>query len=354
MALVDEKKGGWGAIVGSAAPEGDTRLRWTMLAALFFVGAVIGGLSLVLPHPDEFDTAGLWSNVAIAFGGAALALFAAGARLPTWAAHLAVLFGTVLVSRAVYLSADPDSYYVFYYIWVGLWSFFFLGRAGGIAQAGGIGVAYAIVLAELPKTTPVALWLMVMTTVAIGALLVDVVVRRLRTAAQQSEQVALERAGLMAQLEKVARTDDLTGLPNRRAWNEELARELSRAKRDGTPLCVGVIDLDRFKVFNDRFGHQAGDRLLKEIAATWRAQLRATDVIARYGGEEFAVALPGCDIDDATELLDRLREATPREQTCSVGIARWDDEEGPERLVDRADTALYAAKAAGRDRVASA
>ena len=126
----------------------------------------------------------------------------------------------------------------------------------------------------------------------------------------------------MATLAEVARTDDLTGLPNRRAWDEALERELARAQRDvDARSASAIVDLDRFKDYNDVHGHQAGDRLLKQLAAAWGAELRATDVLARYGGEEFALALPGCDLDDAGLLVERLRAATPAEQTA-LGRAR--------------------------------
>ncbi len=166
--------------------------------------------------------------------------------------------------------------------------------------------------------------------------------------------IALDRARLLAQLQETARTDDLTGLPNRRAWEEELPRELSRANRDGRPVCVAMLDLDRFKRFNDHRGHQAGDRLLKQAAAAWTSQMRASDMLARYGGEEFSLLLPGCSLDDATALVQRLRTAMPDGETVSAGIACWDETEGPEELVGRADTALYAAKRTGRNRLVTA
>jgi diguanylate cyclase (GGDEF)-like protein len=162
---------------------------------------------------------------------------------------------------------------------------------------------------------------------------------------------AIERATLMARLAELARTDDLTGLPNRRSWDEALDRELLRAERSQTPLTLAMVDLDNFKDFNDLLGHQAGDRLLKYAASSWQAELRATDVIARYGGEEFALALPACPIDAAIELAERLREATPNGQTCSIGLAQWNEAESAESLLSRADMALYKAKAAGKDRV---
>jgi diguanylate cyclase (GGDEF)-like protein len=166
--------------------------------------------------------------------------------------------------------------------------------------------------------------------------------------------IALDRADLLAQLEMSARTDDLTGLPNRRAWEEQLPRELARAAREEAPVCVAMLDLDHFKAYNDDRGHQAGDRLLKQVAAGWATQLRSTDMLARYGGEEFALVLPGCTLSDGQLLVERLRAAMPDEQTISAGIAQWDGAETPELLVGRADRALYSAKKGGRDRLYTA
>jgi diguanylate cyclase len=151
-----------------------------------------------------------------------------------------------------------------------------------------------------------------------------------------------------------ARTDDLTGLLNRRAWDTELSRELARADRDGRPLCVAIIDLDRFKQYNDAHGHQAGDRFLKTVAGGWSEELRSSDILARYGGEEFSLAMPATDLEGAEQMLHRLRRALPEAQTCSAGVCLWDGEESAEKLTARADTALYSAKAAGRDTVVSA
>jgi diguanylate cyclase (GGDEF)-like protein len=163
--------------------------------------------------------------------------------------------------------------------------------------------------------------------------------------------VAIERAALLDRLERMAHTDDLTGLINRRAWDLELEREVGRARRNDDPLAVAMLDLDRFKAYNDENGHQAGDALLKEAAVAWRTVLRATDVLARYGGEEFALVLPRCDLEDALVLLARLRKSTPQEQTVSAGIAQWEPGEDPVALVARADAALYDAKNSGRNRV---
>ncbi|HEV8424382.1 MAG TPA: diguanylate cyclase [Actinomycetes bacterium] len=154
---------------------------------------------------------------------------------------------------------------------------------------------------------------------------------------------------LYQEVGRLARTDGLTGVANRRSWDDELSRALARAARSGQAMCVALIDLDHFKAYNDRHGHQAGDRLLKAAAAAWRSRLRKTDLLARYGGEEFAVLLPDCRLDDAMEISNRLRTAQP-EGTCSIGVAVWDTREDGAELVARADRALYSAKESGRNR----
>jgi diguanylate cyclase (GGDEF)-like protein/PAS domain S-box-containing protein len=159
-----------------------------------------------------------------------------------------------------------------------------------------------------------------------------------------------QQAKLLARAEETARIDSLTALPNRRHWDEELGRELARARRGETPLCVALLDLDHFKAFNDTHGHREGDRLLRNCAAAWRMAVRGSDFLARYGGEEFAVLLPECEIGDAMDVIERLRMNTPEVQTVSAGVAQWNGFESSAALIDRADLALYEAKRAGRDR----
>lgn len=171
-------------------------------------------------------------------------------------------------------------------------------------------------------------------------------------AAEAATTLAL--ADLVHVLDARARTDELTGLPNRRTWDEELPRELARSKRGGKPIAVAMLDLDHFKRYNDSFGHPAGDRLLRAVAAGWGSRLRETDLLARYGGEEFGVVLPGCDLQAASQVLDELRICMPDGTTCSIGVAVWDGAESHDELVCRADQALYEAKRAGRDRIAAA
>ncbi|GAA3447908.1 sensor domain-containing diguanylate cyclase [Planomonospora venezuelensis] len=155
-------------------------------------------------------------------------------------------------------------------------------------------------------------------------------------------------------LDEVARTDTLTGLPNRRTLDAQLTREYGRAARDGTPLALAMVDLDRFKLFNDTHGHQAGDELLAGAATAWSLVITNADMLARYGGEEFVLLMPGRGLEDAEHLLAALRVVTPQGQTFSAGLALWDGRETPLELLRRADTALYAAKEAGRDRAVRA
>jgi diguanylate cyclase (GGDEF)-like protein len=474
----------------------------TVLGGLFVAGATIGALSLVLPHPSSFDEPALWSNVAVAAvaGGVLLAL---RNRLPVWSLPYIVLAGTAVVTRAVYYGHDPSGYYTIWYLWIGVYAFFFFGRRWGLIQMAVVGAAYAWVLNELSSSTPVVRWVVTIGSILVAGVLVDALAGRLRRETDASERraanleavgevarqiatqsdpravgwaicsatvrtarasaavlwrpnhigdalhataaagtdvegttlpfitpgsgaiqaftsatdrfssmqraqsaqellprfeagaalwqpilrdkstpvgvlavywqdsvdqiggetrsavrllateaaIAIERGELLGQLEIAARTDDLTGLLNRRAWDEELGRELSRADRDGAALCVAVLDIDRFKQYNDAHGHQAGDRFLKQLAGAWSQTLRAGDILARYGGEEFAVALPGTNLENAGQMLERLRECLPEGQTCSAGVCRWDGAESAESLTARADTALYTAKDSGRDRV---
>jgi diguanylate cyclase (GGDEF)-like protein len=165
---------------------------------------------------------------------------------------------------------------------------------------------------------------------------------------------AIERADLLTRAQALAETDDLTGLPNRRSWDAKISAAVADAAHGRGDLCVALVDIDRFKAFNDRHGHQAGDRLLKTAASAWRSALRKSDTLARYGGDEFAVALPHCSLEEAEAVLERLRKLTPRGLTCSIGAAQWLPDESEFDLVARADEALYAAKDAGRDAVVSA
>ncbi len=156
-----------------------------------------------------------------------------------------------------------------------------------------------------------------------------------------------------------ARHDALTGLPNRRDFDDRLQHEIARSERYGGPLCVAMGDIDNFKIVNDTFGHQAGDAVLKRMAEFMRKSLRRTDYIARWGGEEFTILLPETRLGIATELLDRLRagiasQAIPEiggAVTLSFGVTAYAPSDTPDDLLSRIDRALYASKETGRNKV---
>lgn len=158
-----------------------------------------------------------------------------------------------------------------------------------------------------------------------------------------------------------ANTDGLTELNNHRAFQETLANELQRALRYKAPLSVLLLDVDKFKQYNDTYGHPAGDQVLKQVAAILSAGARNTDFVARYGGEEFVLILPNTESTGALELAERLRKDVEtrkgfeRDVTISFGVATLSKEamSAPE-LITQADKALYASKHAGRNRVTHA
>jgi diguanylate cyclase (GGDEF)-like protein len=162
-------------------------------------------------------------------------------------------------------------------------------------------------------------------------------------------------------LERLAITDGLTGLYNHRHFQDCWEREMGRAKREGRPVSLLMIDLDHFKAYNDRYGHTAGDEALCGVAHALRASLRNCDLVFRYGGEELTVILSGCESVGAAEVGEKIREvlrALPRSAerpgplTVSIGVASFPaDGALPREVLDRADAALYIAKSEGRDRV---
>jgi diguanylate cyclase (GGDEF)-like protein len=153
------------------------------------------------------------------------------------------------------------------------------------------------------------------------------------------------------QLAVLARTDGLTGLPNRRSWDHQLARATEDAREHGTSLTVAMIDFDQFKLYNDTLGHLAGDLLLKETAAAWTQLLDGYGYVARYGGEEFGLFIPDAAPAEVEALITSLHGSLARGQTCSIGVAEWQPTEQPAQTVARSDEALYEAKRGGRNRV---
>ena len=161
-----------------------------------------------------------------------------------------------------------------------------------------------------------------------------------------------------------ARTDGLTGIGNRKAFDETLLREMTASMEEGTPMCLLMSDIDHFKKFNDKWGHRTGDQVLRLAAACIRSNIKGRDTPTRYGGEEFAVILPNTRLEDAVILGEQIREAVRSRElvkktsgetlgriTMSFGLAEFFPGEPLSELIERADACLYAAKHNGRDRL---
>jgi diguanylate cyclase len=197
--------------------------------------------------------------------------------------------------------------------------------------------------------------------------------RRMQDANAQLEQ-KLEAsrddiAALQRDLDEVRREsmlDPLTKIFNRKSFDEGLLKAFTEASEIGTPLCLMLLDIDHFKRFNDTWGHQTGDQVLRLVAMTLKSNIKGRDMAARYGGEEFAAVLPETDLEGAMIVADNIRKAIQAKEllkrstneklgriTASFGVAMFKKGDSPGSLIERADRCLYAAKHAGRNRVLS-
>jgi diguanylate cyclase len=197
--------------------------------------------------------------------------------------------------------------------------------------------------------------------------------RRMQDANAQLEQKleasrddisALQRD--LDEVRRVSMLDPLTKIFNRKSFDEGLLKSFSEAAEHGTPLCLMLLDIDHFKRFNDTWGHQTGDQVLRLVAMTLKSNIKGKDMAARYGGEEFAAILPETDLEGAIIAADNIRKAIQAKEllkrstneklgriTASLGVAMYKPGDTPGSLIERADRCLYAAKHAGRNRVLS-
>ncbi len=224
-----------------------------------------------------------------------------------------------------------------------------------------------IVKPEWYEAWPARAGLALLVILSLGVVIwfVTAVIRR---RARMLEAMVEERTGALraanAQLDRLASTDPLTGLANRRTLMTAIDAERERAVREGGDFAFALLDLDHFKRINDEYGHGAGDEVLIEIATRLRHGVRSADRIARYGGEEIAILFPAASLDAAAAIVERLRRDVAERPvrvddraipvTFSAGVAQWRNGEDVETMIRRADHALYRAKGEGRDRVGQA
>lgn len=314
------------------------------LAFLYGGGATLGLGALLLPHGQMVDVAGVAAICIAAYPVAALLMVLR--PLPWWALNTILALGTAMITMAVGFSDVLAGGFAFYYLWVAVYAAYFFSRRGAAAHVGLVAVAYAVLILVGGNADEWGFgWLL-----SIGALsIVAVMVRSLKERVDR----------LVVELSRAASTDDLSGLLNRRGFNQRLGVELRRATRSGRGVALVVGDLDRFKQINDEFGHPAGDEALRRVSAMLHECARESDTVARLGGEEFALVLPYTGRAGAQSMAERVRRMVRDEfasenvdLTISFGIAVYpDDGDTQDLLMRSADSALYAAKALGRDRI---
>lgn len=318
------------------------------LAYLFGAGAALALVSLALPDSSESSAVALFlpqAGYSIAAIGVVAILLVNFDRLPLWTFQLTLSAGTALISFVIYLSGDPTSAYTMFYVWIALYAFYFFRMVEAAIQVAFVALAYGAVLHYKEAiAAPTARWLITVGTVLVAGVLIALLKRRVEV--------------LVARLSDTARTDPLTGLLNRRGFDESFELELERARRASGRLSVILLDLDHFKVVNDRFGHVSGDEALERLGAVLVTTKRQIDTAARVGGEEFALLLPGADAPGAFSLCERMRtrvaETFSSERfplTVSLGVASFAlDGTTASELLAAADRALYEAKRLGRNR----
>ena len=325
----------------------DTGLMARTIGTLYLVGALVGGLSLLVPDSGNRDDTVLAviSVTALLVGSA---LFVFYRRTPMWAFQVAVALGSVVLATATAGgSTGAEGGYAVFYVWVVLLAFLFFSFPAAVLQTVFAAATYAVVL--LARDTDFAFNYILGLVAVSGA--AGAIVGLLR------ERVE----GLAMNLASQAHTDPLTAIANRRSFEGRFDFELMVADEAGTSLSLVICDLDSFKAVNDVLGHEEGDHALRLAASSIVGAVRSVDIVFRLGGEEFAVLLPHTDGLEAYAVAERIRAAVriafegyQVPLTISCGVAtRQADGVGRKELMRTADKALYRAKRAGRDRTVS-
>jgi len=330
----------------------DPRLMARALGVLLLCGGVVVLLGAKLAQPEQAVSLGVY-----AVGAAGLVLgcvaFVGARYAEAWMAHSLFAIGSGLICLGTYFAGAPTGLYAVLLVWLAIVAATFFSPRAVAAHIVWVLVASGTALAMIdatPGPPPVARWAVGGVLLTIAATVMSRIAAGRRATEERLRAVIGERERLQRELEHLADHDPLTGVANRRRLEQDLDRELARARRDGSDLCIATLDLDGFKQHNDAYGHAAGDRLLKHVASTWAGALRTTDSIARTGGDEFVVLLPDCPIEQAERLMERLRADVATTSLCSAGVACWDGSESADELQVRADLAMYDAKARSQRR----
>src|SRR4051794_10109626 len=309
----------------------------------FFVfGGALALVSLFLPHSSHVIDAGI-AGLGASAALSGLVMLLVPQIVPPQLITFVLLCGSLLISFGVFCTQTSGSVYALFYVWVGFQAAYFFPPRHVVGHVAATGITYALALASVPGSDRAQRWLILFGVVVVIAVM----------AATLRERVNR----LIARLADAARTDPLTGLLNRRGFQELMEIETERALRSARPLSIIVGDLDHFKHLNDRFGHAAGDLALRRFGEIAASASRRIDAVARIGGEEFALLLPDTEQHAAYLLAERLRRAVKEPgadgelPSVSFGVASFPSHAADaEALMHAADQALYAAKAMGRDR----
>jgi diguanylate cyclase (GGDEF)-like protein len=298
----------------------------TLLAALYLVSGALCFAGAAWPMNPHAPVGLLWvlGAVGVTVG---IALAAHGRTPPPWLVHSAVALVSVLIAVLAYRSVTP----------VGI---------VGLGPAMTAVALYAAHVLPLPEARAHTAFLVGVTTAGAAAAEPAGFAQAWLALSVAVLALAEAQGRLARRLRNAADTDPLTEVANRRAWEAEASRHLARAQRSGEPLSVAILDLDDFKLVNDRDGHGAGDALLRELATGWTRRLRHADLLGRYGGDEFVLCLPATDEGGAVELLARLEEAHTFH--WSVGLATVRPGDTLSSVLARADEDLYARKRSSR------
>jgi GGDEF domain-containing protein len=294
------------------------------LTLIMLAGAASSLIAALFPASEQAPVDLFGLTAGLAFAGS-LVLWRLGDRTPTWLLHVAVAGVTLGISVLIARAATGVSTIVTAtdYIWVGVYVSFFFPRTPARAHLALIAAAFGVALLLNTRGVPAEAWFLMTASITVAA----------ETIGRQSSRLRRE-----------ARTDSLTGLLNRKGLTSAAERAFALADRTGIPLTIGLIDLDDFKLVNDRDGHAAGDRLLVEVGQTWTAELQPGDIFARLGGDEFLVMLVGSSDEEASHFFERLLFISPA--PWSAGVVKRSSGEDLSACLARADNALYESKRA--------